>query len=249
MSVTLLAHTPDPERVVAAAARLCYAPVGAAELIEELEPEEIDRLLGIILKSGHMSVCEHVSFTFAIEGISRACSHQLVRHRLASYSQQSQRYVKLKKPPMIIPPEVASDPELKAEFVGATEAAYATYRDMLDAGMEAEDARYLLPQAVETKIVVTMNARELLHFFTLRTCERAQWEIRAMAEQMVTLVLPLAPKIFGKAGPACVRGRCPEGKFYCKKPRKLTSAGLIEIEENDWVYRGRERADKPAKTT
>ena len=237
VSVTLLSHTPEPERVIGAAARLCYAPVGAAELVEKLSDEEIDRLLKLILKSGHLSVCEHASFTFAIEGISRTCSHQLVRHRLASYSQQSQRYVKLKKPPIITPPAVAADPDMAAKFEAATEAAYADYRAMLDAGMEAEDARYLLPQAVETKIVVTMNARELLHFFTLRTCERAQWEIRAMAERMLALVLPLAPRIFGKAGPACIRGRCPEGKFYCGKPRRLTPEGLIEIAEKDWVYR------------
>ena len=237
VSVTLLSHTPEPERVIGAAARLCYAPVGAAELVEKLSDGEIDRLLKLILKSSHLSVCEHASFTFAIEGISRACSHQLVRHRLASYSQQSQRYVKLKKPPIITPPAVAADPGMAAKFEAATEAAYADYRAMLDAGMEAEDARYLLPQAVETKIVVTMNARELLHFFTLRTCERAQWEIRTMAERMLVLVLPLAPRIFGKAGPACIRGRCPEGKFYCGKPRRLTPEGLIEIAEKDWVYR------------
>ncbi len=237
VSVILLSHTLEPERLIGAAARLCYAPVGAAELAEKLSDEEIDRLLKLILKSGHLSVCEHASFTFAIEGISRACSHQLVRHRLASYSQQSQRYVKLKKPPMIMPPTVAADPDVAAKFEAATEAAYADYQAMLDAGMEAEDARYLLPQAVETKIVVTMNARELLHFFTLRTCERAQWEIRAMAERMLVLVLPLAPRVFGQAGPACIRGRCPEGKFYCGKPRRLTPEGLIEIVEKDWVYR------------
>ncbi len=234
--VSLLSHTPDPQRVIGAAARLCYAPVGAAELAEKLSDDEIERLLKLILRSGHLSVCEHASFTFAIEGISRACSHQLVRHRLASYSQQSQRYVKLKKPLIITPPAVAAEPELAARFEAATEAAYADYQGMLADGMEAEDARYLLPQAVETKIVVTMNARELLHFFTLRTCERAQWEIRAMAERMVVLVLPLAPIIFGKTGPACIRGRCSEGKFYCGKPRRLTPEGLIEIAEKDWVY-------------
>jgi len=237
MSVALLANTPNPEQVVAAAARLCYAPVGAAELFEAMSAEEVQKLLKLILKSGHLSVCEHATFTFAIEGISRACSHQLVRHRVASYSQQSQRYVKLSKPPMIIPPAVASRPEVAAKFIAATEAAYADYQELLGDGLEAEDARYLLPQAVETKLVLTMNARELLHFFTLRTCERAQWEIRALAEEMVKLVLPLAPTIFAKAGPACVRGRCPEGKFYCQKPRKPTPDGLIVIDEKNWVYR------------
>jgi len=238
LSVVLLTHTPKPEKVVAAAARLCYAPIGAADLIEEMAHEEVVSLLKTILKSGHLSVCEHAYFTFAIEGISRACSHQLVRHRVASYSQQSQRYVKLSKPPMVIPPAITARPELAADFIASTESAYADYQDLLKAGLEAEDARYLLPQAVETKIVVTMNARELLHFFTLRTCERAQWEIRGLAESMLKLVLPLAPTIFARVGPACVRGRCPEGKFYCKKPRKLTPEGLIEIEEKDWVYRG-----------
>lgn len=237
VSVSLLSHTPEPERVIGAAARLCYAPVGAAELAERLTAEEIERLLKLILKSGHLSVCEHASFTFAIEGISRACSHQLVRHRLASYSQQSQRYVKLSRPVVIVPPTIAGDSELAEQFTQATEAAYAEYRSLLDAGVEAEDARYLLPQAVETKIVVTMNARELLHFFTLRTCERAQWEIRALAERMLQLVLPLARTVFAKSGPACIRGRCPESKFYCGKPRKLTPEGLIEIAEKDWVHR------------
>ncbi len=237
VSVSLLSHTPEPERVIGAAARLCYAPVGAAELAERLTAEEIERLLKLILKSGHLSVCEHASFTFAIEGISRACSHQLVRHRLASYSQQSQRYVKLSRPVVIVPPTIAGDSELAEQFTQATEAAYAEYRSLLDAGVEAEDARYLLPQAVETKIVVTMNARELLHFFTLRTCERAQWEIRALAERMLQLVLPLARIVFAKSGPACIRGRCPESKFYCGKPRKLTPEGLIEIAEKDWVHR------------
>jgi thymidylate synthase (FAD) len=233
----VLAHTPDPQRVVAAAARLCYAPIGAAELVEELANDEIEKLLKLILRSGHLSVCEHASFTFAIEGISRACSHQLVRHRLASYSQQSQRYVTLDQPPMIRPPALTESPELAGVFEAAAQTSYDNYQSLLEAGVEPEDARYLLPQAVETKIVVTMNARQLLHFFTLRTCERAQWEIRGLAEEMLRLVLPLAPTIFAKAGPACIRGRCPEGKFYCGRPRRITSEGLIVIDEKDWVYR------------
>lgn len=245
LSLALLAHTPDPEKVVAAAARLCYSPVGAADLMDGMTDEKANALLKTILKSGHLSVCEHASFTFAIEGISRACSHQLVRHRVASYSQQSQRYVKLNEPSIIVPPAIKDKPELVDEFMAITQAAQKGYENMLEAGVEAEDARYLIPQAVETKIVVTMNARELMHFFTLRTCERAQWEIRAMAEEMLKLVLPLAAVIFAKSGPACVRGRCPEGKFYCKKPRKLTADGLIEIDEKDWVYRGRTNSLSP----
>lgn len=237
VSVSLISYTPDPERVVAAAARLCYAPVGAAQLLEELSEEEVQKLLKTILRSGHLSVCEHASFTFAIEGVSRACTHQLVRHRLASYSQQSQRYLKLKEPTMIVPPSISQDPELTELFLQATKTGVDFYQKLLAAGVEAEDARYVLPQAVETKIVVTMNARELLHFFTLRTCERAQWEIRSLAEKILQLVLPLAPTIFAKAGPACIRGRCPEGKFYCGHPRKLTPEGLTVIDESKWAYR------------
>lgn len=237
MSAILLAHTPEPERVIAASARLCYSATSAAELAESLSEEEIDKLLKIILRSGHLSTCEHASFTFGIDGISRACSHQLVRHRLASYSQQSQRYVRFSEPEVICPPSLESDERNKELFDAAARESIDRYKALLDAGVEAEDARYVLPQAVETKIVVTMNARELLHFFTLRTCERAQWEIRRLAEEMLRLVFPQAKRIFAKAGPVCVRGRCPEGKFYCGKPRKMSGEGLIEIAEKDWVYR------------
>ncbi len=237
MSVFLLAHTPNPERVIASAARLCYSPSGAADLIKKISDEEVANLLKIILRSGHLSVVEHASFTFAIDGISRACSHQLVRHRLASYSQQSQRYVRLDKPKMIFPPSVQKNEQLLKEFSDFTEKSCQGYKSLLEKGIEPEDARYLFPQAVETKMVLTMNARELLHFFNLRTCERAQWEIRHLAEEMLKLVYPIAPLVFKKSGPACVRGRCPEGKFYCGHPRKLTEDGLIVIPEEQWVYR------------
>lgn len=238
MGVHLIAHTPEPERVVAAAARLCYSASSAAELVEKLSHAEVSKLIKIILRSGHMSVCEHASFTFAIDGISRACSHQLVRHRLASYSQQSQRYVRLSDPRVIYPPAIeAEGGEPKRLFDEAVGAGVRHYQELLAAGAEPEDARYALPQAIETKIVVTMNARELLHFFTLRTCQRAQWEIRHLAEEMLKLAYPQAIRIFAKAGPACIRGRCPEGKFYCGKPRLLTDEGLIEIPEQDWVFR------------
>lgn len=238
MGVHLIAHTPGPERVIAAAARLCYSASSAAELVESLSHAEVSKLIKIILRSGHMSVCEHASFTFAIDGISRACSHQLVRHRLASYSQQSQRYVRLSDPRVIYPPDIeAEGGEPKRLFDEAVGEGVRHYQALLAAGAEPEDARYALPQAIETKIVVTMNARELLHFFTLRTCQRAQWEIRHLAEEMLKLAYPQARRIFAKAGPACVRSRCPEGKFYCGKPRLLTDEGLIEIPEREWVYR------------
>ncbi len=219
MDVRLLYHTPDPERAVAVAARLCYAPVGAAELMDEMDDDAVTRVLRVIMTSGHFSALEHASYTFAIDGVSRAMTHQLVRHRLASYNQQSQRYVSFaEEPGFIVPPRVAADPEAEARFNEATAAAFAAYRALIDSGVDAEDARYLLPNAVETKIVVTMNIRELLHFFELRCCRRAQWEIREAALAMLELVEPTAPYIFMDAGASCRRGPCREGKMTCGEP-------------------------------
>lgn len=219
MDVRLLFHTPDPERAVAVAARLCYAPVGAAELMEEMSDEAVRRVLKTILESGHLSALEHVSYTFAIDGVSRAMTHQLVRHRLASYNQQSQRYVSYAgEPQFIVPPDVAADPVARERFNAATAAAFDAYRAMIDAGVAAEDARYLLPNAMETKIVVTMNVRELLHFFELRCCKRAQWEIREVALEMLALAEPTAAYIFMDAGASCRRGPCREGKMTCGEP-------------------------------
>ena len=219
MQVELLYHTPDPERAIAAAARLCYAPVGASELMETMPPERIQSVLSTIMKSGHFSTLEHVSYTFAIDGVSRAMTHQLVRHRLASFNQQSQRYVKFKDGLNTIKPaSIAENEEASALFDEAVDAAVEAYQKLLDAGVPAEDARYLLPNAAETKIVVTMNVRELLHFFELRCCNRAQWEIRELAHKMLELVRPTAPYVFMDAGPSCVRGVCSEGKMTCGNP-------------------------------
>ena len=198
MQVELLYHTPDPERAIATAARLCYAPVGASELMETMPPERVKSVLSTIMGSGHFSTLEHASYTFAVDGVSRALTHQLVRHRIASFNQQSQRYVKFKgEIPMVKPATVAADPECNRLF---------------------EDARYLLPNACETKIVITMNVRELLHFFELRCCNRAQWEIREMAWKMLELARPTAPYIFADAGAPCIHGTCPEGKMTCGNP-------------------------------
>lgn len=219
MQVELLYHTPDPERAIATAARLCYAPVGASELMETMPPERIQSVLSTIMKSGHFSTLEHVSYTFAIDGVSRAMTHQLVRHRLASFNQQSQRYVKFKDGLNTIKPaSIAENEEASALFDEAVDAAVEAYQKLLDAGVPAEDARYLLPNAAETKIVVTMNVRELLHFFELRCCNRAQWEIRELAHRMLELVRPTAPYVFMDAGPSCVRGVCSEGKMTCGNP-------------------------------
>ena len=219
MDVTLLYHTPEPERAVATAARLCYAPVGGRELMESLTDEKIRKVLTTIMSSGHFSTLEHASYTFAVEGVSRALTHQLVRHRLASYNQQSQRYVKFKEePPIVRPASVDTNPEAAQDFDEAIDACWQAYDKLVQAGVPAEDARYILPNACETKIVVTMNIRELMHFFSNRCCNRAQWEIRELAWKMLELVRPTAPVIFRTAGPGCMRGACPEGKMCCGNP-------------------------------
>lgn len=214
--VILLAHTPDPERLIAAAARLCYSPSSAEQLMERLTPEKIDDLLQKLVEMGHESPIEHISFSFAIEGVSRSLSHQLVRHRIASYSQQSQRYVKAKQFAYIMPPQIAANEEARQLFEEQMRAAQSAYDRLIELGLEREDARYLLPNACETKLVMTMNARSLQNFFAKRCCMRAQWEIRALAEAMLALVRPIAPQIFAKAGPSCVReGVCHEGAMSC----------------------------------
>ena len=219
MRVDLLEHTPHPERAIATAARICYAPIGAEELFESLEEGEVHRMIRLVVGSGHLSAVEHASFTFAIEGISRVCSHQLVRHRLASYNQQSQRYVKYDKGlPFITPPSIERVPEAKAKFEKLCQDSVDLYQEFRELGIEAEDARFIFPHASETKLVMTMNARELLHFFSLRCCDRAQWEIRAMAMRMLKQLQKIAPVLFENAGPCCVRQPCTEGKFYCGKP-------------------------------
>lgn len=219
MHVELLYHTPDPERAIATAARLCYAPVGAAELMETLSEDRVRGVLSTIMGSGHFSTLEHASYTFAVDGVSRALTHQLVRHRIASYNQQSQRYVKFTGGLSTVKPEsIASDEHANALFDRAIDASIAAYEELLAQGVPAEDARYLLPNAAETKIVITMNVRELLHFFRLRCCNRAQWEIREMAHRMLELARPTAPYVFLDAGAPCVSGSCPEGKMTCGNP-------------------------------
>lgn len=215
MLVQLLTHTPDPERVVAAAARLCYSASSIDELMGR-EKAEQEKLLRKILELGHFSVLEHVNFTFGVEGISRACSHQLVRHRLASYSQQSQRYVShAEQFETVTPPSISEKPELAEKYQALMGELHQYYRDFMEAGIPAEDARFILPNAATTKIVITMNARELKHFFHLRCCRRAQWEIQIMAKEMLKLARQAAPLLFATAGPGCLEGPCPEGAMTC----------------------------------
>lgn len=194
-------------------------------MLKEMGPEKAKKLIRELVKRGHTSVLEHAVFTFSIEGVSRVCTHQLVRHRIASYSQQSQRYVKLTGASVVVPPSIASKPEAKEVFDKAVRECLKAYQELLKLGIPPEDARFVVPQGVRTNIVVTMNARSLLNFFELRCCYRAQWEIRQLAWKMLELVKKVAPTIFEKAGPPCIsRGVCPEPDFPCPLRSKLSRA-------------------------
>ena len=200
--------------MVALAARLCYSPSGIGELREDVSRKDMQGLIRKVLAMGHTSTLEHVTFTFGVEGISRAASHQLVRHRIASYSQQSQRYVSADFG-YVTPKTVAAVPALLKDYERHMASSSRLYEKLGKAGIPAEDARFVLPNATETKILVTMNARELHHFFALRTCRRAQWEIREMALRMLAIAREEAPLLFEAAGPGCVRGKCSEGRLAC----------------------------------
>ncbi len=189
--------------------------------MDRLSDGDAQKRLAKIVGLGHLSVIEHASFTFSLEGVSRVLTHQLVRHRLASYSQQSQRYVVLGKPDYVIPKAISSNEERKKIFKEALDDVWDAYNRLIEMGVDAEDARYLLPNAAKTNIVVTMNARELLHFFRLRTCNRAQWEIRKAAKLMLNEVRRIAPTIFENAGPPCKAGPCPEGEKTCGRAARM----------------------------
>ena len=229
MKVKIIAHTPNPESVVASAAKLCYSKVGVDEIQKNLTEDGIEKFVSMLSTIGHHSPLEHCTFTFAVEGISRACSHQLVRHRIASYSQQSQRYVKLDKFDYIIPTAIENNEFAKDIFLNAMEQDQKAYNGIVEELMNEyiassgytlasipkseynrleklaiEDARYVFPNACETKIVFTMNVRTLMNFFTHRCCDRAQWEIRDLANEMLIQVKEIAPTLFKKAGASCV---------------------------------------------
>jgi len=221
MKVELINHTPEPEKTVAAAARLCYSPLGASEIMDGLDELETTKFLAHLVEVGHLSPLEHVSFTFAVEGVSRALSHQMVRHRMASYSQKSQRYVSEENFDYVIPPSVEQNPAAREVFLKTVREIGEAYRQ-LAAVVPREDARYLLPNACETKFVATYNARSLLNFFNLRCCNRAQWEIRRLAKEMRILVREAAPGIFQKAGPNCeIYGICYEGPRSCGRAKVI----------------------------
>ncbi len=226
MKIKLISHTPDPQRMVAMSARLCYSPIGAEDLVETMSTAQVENLLNKIVEMEHLSTLEHVSFTFAIEGVSRVLTHQLVRHRIASYSQQSQRYVSEHEFEYITPTSIERNPLAKEKFEELMDTIRTTYDELVELGINKEDARYCLANATETKIVVTMNARTLLHFFQLRCCTRAQWEIRALAEAMLIEVKMVAPLLFKKAGPTCVTSNyCGEGSMTCGRLTVMQAKG------------------------
>lgn len=235
MKVTLLAHTPDPERLVATAARLCYSADDVATIMGDMCENGTEKQIKLLQSIGHESPIEHVTFTFAIEDVSRALLAQITRHRLASFSVRSQRYVKMDFVDYVMPDAFRDDEELGAHYESMIDATKISYRALSDKlkqkyienGMDEksaekkaiEDARYVLPNAACTSMVMTMNARELLHFFRLRCCNRAQWEIREVADEMLKQCKEVAPTIFANAGAPCVSGKCPEGRMSCGNPR------------------------------
>ncbi|HPZ44315.1 MAG TPA: FAD-dependent thymidylate synthase [Bacillota bacterium] len=251
MSVTLLRYTPDPQEIVAMGAKLCYSGADIESLKYGIESRDQAPFLERLLDLGHLSPIEHASFTFGIEGVSRSLLAQITRHRIASFSVKSQRYVPARPAARtagkanpaapegredtageevfgyIIPPRIeALGPEAVRLFESQMRQIQTWYDEWVErlgknGESSYEDARFVLPNAAETKMLVTMNARELLHFFTLRCCNRAQWEIRALAREMLRLVKPVAPVIFSKAGPACLKGPCPEGEMSCGKSEEV----------------------------
>jgi thymidylate synthase (FAD) len=223
MKVLLVTHTPDPDKLCAQAALVSKWPKGWSEFKDFWNDKTDLQHLKDALEKGHVSVIEHASFTFSLEGISRSCSHQLVRHRLASYTQQSQRYIELEENDIFVTPEsIQKNAEAQKLFEENGQKQFSLYQSLIDLGIPKEDARFVMPNATKTNIMVTMNARELLHFFALRCCERTQWELRTVAWQMLKLVKKVSPLLFGKAGPSCVQlGYCPEGDLSCGKIKEM----------------------------
>lgn len=220
MQVELLNYTPNPDMTVAMAAKQCYSPDSASDIKENICDSDQGKFIEKLLQMGHLSPFEHVSFTFGIDGISRACSHQLVRHRIASYSQKSQRYVSEDMFDYVIPTSIISrlynEPKNREIYEKAMRDCQRSYDYLVEHGIPKEDARYVLPNACCTSIVVTMNARSLFNFFTHRCCVRAQWEIRQIANTMLKQVKEVAPHIFNNAGANCeMLSYCPEGKMSC----------------------------------
>lgn len=245
LNVKLISYTPNPEKTIASAAKLCYSSSSIDDIQSSLTLEKTEKFIEMLSQIGHESPIEHLSFTFGIEGVSRAFLAQMTRHRIASYSVQSQRYVNENMFEYVVPPEIDSIPNAREEYIRAMKEDQKHYEnltqilknkhknDLMESGLDCksaermaekkaiEDARFVLPNACETKIICTLNARSLLNFFKHRCCNRAQWEIREVATQMLKLVLEVAPNLFKNAGPSCIRGACPEGKMSCGQIKEV----------------------------
>lgn len=240
MKITLISHTPDPEKLVAAAAKVCYSSSDIDRIFDNLNDHEaVAPFIHMLVEMGHESPLEHISFTFGIEGVSRSLLAQITRHRIASFSVQSQRYVKENNFQHVTPPAISDNPAALERYEQAMDYCQAAYDELFTLLYEGycreyeksggkdpkmlkayektamEDARFVLPNASCTKMMVTMNARSLLNFFSLRCCARAQWEIHAVGDEMLRLVKQVAPVVFEGAGPGCMEGSCPEGKMTC----------------------------------
>lgn len=205
MEVTLVSNSLAPQATCGKAAALCTGI------------SDHDRALRGAMGSGHESIVEHSSFTFLVTGVSRVLLAQLTRHRLASFSVSSQRYIRILDANVIVP-ETVKKRGWTDNFNKMVRDAVTLYQLMADDNVPYEDARYILPQGITCDLMMTMNTRELRHFFSLRCCNRAQWEIRELADKMLALCKETAPELFKDAGPGCVRGRCPE-KRPCGNPR------------------------------
>lgn len=262
MKCKLISHTPSPESIIGTAARLCNSDDSIDTILDNMQDGDNAAMMVRVLDGiGHESPIEHVTFTFAIEGISRSLLAQITRHRLASFSVQSQRYVKVTDFEYVTPPEIEANPTAKSIFTNSMNAAIKAYqeieehlediyfKEMVSSGMyeskarqqaekkAIEDARYVLPNAACTKMIVTMNARELRHFFRMRCCNRAQWEIRQLAELMLEECYRVAPALFENAGAACCSGSCPEGRMSCGNPHKRKweiDEIKREVDEKKW---------------
>ena len=241
MRVKLIRYTPDCEKLIASGAKLCYSNAGIDAISENLDREGTEKFLNMLLSMGHESPIEHASFTFAVEGVSRSLLAQLTRHRIASYTVKSQRYVKEGQFEFVTPPEIDNDEEAKKIYIETMKMEQDAYNKLseilekkhyetfVSQGIDEkkaknmaekkaiEDARYVLPNSCATTLMMTFNARSLYNFFEHRCCERAQWEIRIMADKMLELVKEVAPVLFKKCGPPCLKGACPEGKMSCGK--------------------------------
>ena len=231
MKVELISYSNLGEKVCGIASKTCVS-----KNIPDVD-DNVMKSLRSAISSGHEAVLEHWSATFAVSGVSRALTHQLVRHRLCSFSQQSQRYVDMDGFDYVVPESILNHPDSLEQFKWGMKAIQKVYKTLLAYGIDMEDARYILPNACTTNIIVSMNARQLRHFFALRCCNRAQKEIRELADKMLELVKEVAPTIFENAGPSCVQaGYCPEGKRSCG--RAMTLGKMLDIVDEQKAAEG-----------